>query len=543
MAEEGKEEGKSIGGIDFPELPTTESMPEVQDAFPRTQLQFFVGLIALITLYLTSQSNYLLFHTLAEMFSVVIACGIFMIAWNSRRFMGNSYFLFLGIAYVFIGGLDMFHVMSYKGMGIFSEADTNLPTQLWIAARYLESLSLLAAAIAIGRRLRARFVLLGYASVFSLLLVTLFYSDLFPDCFVDGTGLTPFKKISEYVISLILVGTVFALVRKRDEFDGSVFRLLIASIVITICSELAFTFYIHAYSFSNFVGHFFKIISFYLIYKAIIETGLAKPYDLLFRNLKQNEEEIRKSEKLYRIISESLEEIVKEKVGELQQAESLAAMGRMVSTVAHEVRNPLQNIQMGVDAMKREVQDDTAKMEILDEINYGVDTLNNIIRELLDYSRPAKLHYSKMPIEEIVDGALKRVPHGFENISCQIQLEQCDKEIIVDVVRITEVLVNLIANAVEALPAGGTLMIRSQFHSDDGVESLHLSLTDTGCGMSEEDLERIYEPFFTTKTNGTGLGIPTCRKIIEAHGGKINVTSKIDHGTTVEIILPTKNSS
>jgi signal transduction histidine kinase len=536
------EEGGNIGG-DFSGLPGTESLPEAQAAFPRTHLQLLVGLIALITLYLTSQFNYLLFHTLAEMFSVVIACGIFMIAWNSRRFMGSSYFLFLGIAYIFVGGLDMFHVMTYKGMGIFDEADTNLPTQLWIAARYLESLSLLAAAVVVGRGLRARFVLIGYASVSSLLLIALFYFDLFPDCFVEGAGLTPFKKISEYVISLILVGTVFALVRKRDEFDSNVFRLLIASIAITICSELAFTYYIDAYDFSNFVGHFFKIISFYLIYKAIIETGLAKPYDLLFRNLKQNEEEIRKSEKLYRVLSESLEEMVKEKVAELQQAENLAAMGRMVSTVAHEVRNPLQNIQMGVDAMKREVQDDTVKMEILDEIDYGVDMLNNIVRELLDYSRPAKLHYSQLPVSKIVDQALKGVSPSLESIECQVELEDGDREIAIDAVKSTEVLVNLIANAVDAMPTGGTLMISSRFHNEDGAENLRLSLTDTGCGMSEEILERICEPFFTTKTNGTGLGIPTCRKIVEAHGGKINVTSKIDHGTTVEIILPVKDAS
>ena len=536
------EEGKSGAG-DFLGLSRTDSMPEVQAAFPRTHLQLLVGLIALVTLFLTSQYNYLLFHTLAEMFSVVIACGIFMIAWNSRRFMGSSYFLFLGIAYVFIGGLDTFHVMAYTGMGIFNDTDTNLPTQLWIAARYLESLSLLAAAIVVGRRLRARFVLLGYAAVFSLLLITLFYSDLFPDCFIEGIGLTPFKKVSEYVISLTLAATVFALVRKREEFDGRVFRLLIASIGITICSELAFTFYIHAYGFSNFVGHFFKIVSFYLIYKAIIETGLAKPYDLLFRNLKQNEEAIRKSEGRYRKLSHSLEEMVIEKVNELQQAESLAAMGRMVSTVAHEVRNPLQNIQMGVDAMKREVQDDTDKMEILDEINYGVDTLNNIVRELLDYARPARLHYSQLPVSKIVDQALKGVSKSLESIACQVELEDGDREITVDAVRSTEVLVNLIANAVDAMPTGGTLKIRSQFHNEDGAESLHLSVSDDGCGMSEEDLDRIYEPFFTTKTNGTGLGISTCRKIVGAHGGKIIVASKIDHGTTVEIILPTKNSS
>lgn len=530
------------GGIDFPESSQEKDMSEIRAVVPQTQLQIYAGILLFFALLLTGHYNYLLFHTLAELFSIVIACGIFMIAWNSRRFMDSSFFLFLGIAYIFIGGLDTFHTMAYTGMGIFSATDTNLPTQLWIAARYLQSLSLLAAAVDVGRGLRSRSILLGYALVFFLFLGIVFYTDLFPDCFVEGTGLTPFKKISEYVISLILIVAILTMFRKKAEFDSRVFRLLIGSIVLTICSELAFTFYIHAYGFSNFVGHFFKIIAFYLIYKAIIETGLAKPYSLLFRDLKQSEEAIRKSENRYRALSASLEESVAQKIAELRQAESLAAMGRMVSTVAHEVRNPLQNIQMGVDALRREVDDDKEKMKILAEIDYGVDTLNSIVRELLDYSRPVTLHYSPLPINKIVDQALKGVAQSLESITCQIELEDADREIMVDAVKSTEVLVNLITNAVEAMPTGGTLMINSQFHYDDGAEILRLCVSDSGCGITEEDLPRIYEPFFTTKTNGTGLGIPTCRKIIEAHGGQISIVSKVDHGTTVEIILPVKNS-
>ena len=106
--------------------------------------------------------------------------------------------------------------------------------------------------------------------------------------------MTPFKKISEYVISIILFCAITVLFQKREKFDENVFRLLVASIFLTIASELAFTFYIQAYGFSNMVGHYLKIIAFYLIYKAIIETGLVRPYDLLFRNLKQSEEALRK---------------------------------------------------------------------------------------------------------------------------------------------------------------------------------------------------------------------------------------------------------
>ena len=536
------DEGKSVdSGI--PASAEDQSASTIPNAPPRASAQLFVGLAALIALYLTSRSNYLLSHTLAEMFSVVIATGIFMIAWNSRRLTGGGYFLLLGIAYLFIGAMDMVHAMAYKDMSIFPNADMNLPTQLWIAARYMESLSLFAAALIVGKTVRSRIAFPAYALVFSLLLGAIFYTHLFPDCFIEGAGLTPFKKTSEYSISLILAATIFALLRKRDEFDDGVFKLLIASIILTIFAELAFTFYISAYGFSNFVGHFFKIVSFCLIYNAIIVTGVAKPYDLLFRNLKRNEEAILKSENRYRKLSENLEDTVREKVAELRQAESLAAMGRMVSTVAHEVRNPLHNIRLGVDTMQKKVEGDEDKIEILKEINYGVDTLNDIIKELLDYSRPVMPQYSSLALKDLVNRALKEVAHAMNNVDIRVDLEESEKEVSVDVVKMTEVLVNLMSNAAEAMPGGGNLIIAFRFESDGGPETLRLSLTDTGCGISKESLERIHEPFFTTKTNGTGLGIPTCKKIIEAHGGRIDVTSEIGEGTTVEISLPMKDTA
>ena len=250
------------------------------------------GILILLGLYLLSLYHYLLFHSIAEIFSVIIACGIFMVAWNSRRFLDNNYLLFLGIAYLFIAGLDLVHTLGYKGMAIFKGYDTNLATQLWIAARYMESLSLLIAPLFFGRAMRIRLIFAIYLGVFFLSVGSVF-GNIFPTCFVEGAGLTLFKKISEYIISLILIGAIILLFQKRKEFDEGVFQILIASIAVTIASELAFTFYIHAYGFSNLIGHILKIISFYLIYKAIIETGLVRPYDLLFRNLKKSKENLR----------------------------------------------------------------------------------------------------------------------------------------------------------------------------------------------------------------------------------------------------------
>lgn len=272
----------------------------------KTSLSIVFGLLVLLGLHLTSLHSYLLFHSIAEIFSIVVACGIFMLAWNARHFLENTYLLFLGIAYLFVGGLDLIHTLAYTGMGVFQGYGTNLPTQLWIAARYVESLSLLIAPLLLCRRLKVNVLFLGYGSVTSLLLVSIFYWNIFPECFIEGIGLTPFKKISEYTISLILLASIAILLKKRRDLDLSVLRLLIASIVVTIVSELAFTLYAHAYGLANMIGHYLKIVSFYLIYKAIIETGLARPYTLLFRNLKQSEEALRESEEKYRSMMEGM---------------------------------------------------------------------------------------------------------------------------------------------------------------------------------------------------------------------------------------------
>jgi PAS domain S-box-containing protein len=272
-----------------------------------------VGVLVLIGLFLAQSYSYLLFHSLAEGFSIIIACGIFMLAWNTRRFMISNYLLFSGIAYLFIGGLDLVHTLAYKGMRVFHGYDANLPTQLWIAARYTESISLALAPWFIGRRMNIRLIFGLYLAIFILLLAAIFQGRFFPDCFIEGAGLTPFKITSEYIISFILLAALAFLFLKRQHFDRTVLHLLSLSIVTTVASEIAFTFFVSLYGLSNQIGHYLKIVSFFLIYKAIIQTGLVRPYDLLFRDLKQSRENLQTAH-------DQLEQRVRERTAELVAA-------------------------------------------------------------------------------------------------------------------------------------------------------------------------------------------------------------------------------
>ena len=248
-------------------------------------LEILSGIAALIGLYLISHYNYLLFHILVELFSIVIAVSLFIVAWNLRRTITNHYILFIGIAYLFVAVLDTFHTLSYKGVGVFAIDSADTATQLWMAARFLQGASLLAAPYFLRRKLYSGLVVFLLTIVTALILGSIYFWNLFPACYIEGRGLTPFKIAGEYIISSLLLLALIFLYKNKAHFDTAVLRWIGVSIVATIASELAFTFYIGVYDISNLFGHFFKIIAFYLIYKAVIKMAFIKPYDLLFRDL------------------------------------------------------------------------------------------------------------------------------------------------------------------------------------------------------------------------------------------------------------------
>ncbi len=260
--------------------------------------------ILLAGLFLAKTYSYLLFHAISEGFSIVVACMIFVIAWNARRILDNHYFLLVGISLLSAAALDFVHVLSYRGMGIFPEYGANLPTQLWIAARYVESLSLLAAPFFVQRRLPDRLTLSLYLTATAALLFAVFTPGGFPECFREGSGLTPFKVASEYVICGILLAATALLVRVREAFEPGVYHLVLAAILIKIVQEMAFTLYVDVYGFFNALGHFVKVVSFWLLYLALIHTGLRKPYEVLFRSLKSSEAALRESEEQFRNLAE-----------------------------------------------------------------------------------------------------------------------------------------------------------------------------------------------------------------------------------------------
>jgi PAS domain S-box-containing protein len=284
---------------DPPDIPSPDPYPA--DALPGTEgfnardylVPFAALVFATLFLWLVSLYNFALYHTSAEFITIAISVAIFLLIWNSRRIIDNNYLLFIGVTFIFIAVLDFLHTLVYQGIGIFPDGGGVLSTQLWIAARYMQAVTLLAAPLFIRRNLRLDLIAIVYLAADILIVASIFIFHTFPATYIPGTGLTPFKVVSEYIISLLLIGSVILLYRNRDTFDRHVLNNLVIAIFLTIAAELTFTEYASFTDIFSLLGHVFRLVSYYFFYRAIIVVGQEKPYNLLYRTLNENERKYR----------------------------------------------------------------------------------------------------------------------------------------------------------------------------------------------------------------------------------------------------------
>ena len=211
-------------------------------------------------------------------------------------------------------------------------------------------------------------------------------------------------------------------------------------------------------------------------------------------------------------------------------------MGKAATMVAHDLRNPLQSIATAIYCLEKAIssQKNEKTTKLMLSLKDAVSYSDKIVKELLDYSVRIKLERTQTNPQKIVTQAFSTiiVPSNIE----LLDRTQNQPIVYVDVNRIRRVCVNIISNALDAMPKGGTLTVSSKTVNGN----LELSFSDTGVGMAKENIEKLMTPFFTTKAKGMGLGLAISKRIVEAHHGKIVATSKIGQGTTFTMILPIK---
>lgn len=255
-------------------------------------------------LLIISWHNYLLFHSIAEIISVAVSTAVFLLVWNSRHFARNTSLVVLGLGYLCVGIIDLIHLSAYKGMGVFVESPgADLSIQLGLAGRMLHGFSLLMFSLALGKRWSVRVVVAGYVILTGLLLASILWWQNFPSCFIEGSGLTSFKKSAEYSVCFLLFLSFLFLSSRQKALEITVYRLIAVSIFLTIGVEIFLTLYVNVYGLSNLISHCLKITSFFLIYMALIRSSLTRPYTVLFREMGQIAEELREKEERFRHIS------------------------------------------------------------------------------------------------------------------------------------------------------------------------------------------------------------------------------------------------
>jgi len=259
---------------------------------------------------------------------------------------------------------------------------------------------------------------------------------------------------------------------------------------------------------------------------------------------------LRESQERLRKHSEQLEELVKERTKELQmqqeallRSERLAAIGEAAAMVGHDLRNPLQAmvnmLYLGrkrlesIPPQLRELAEKYGIPELMEGAGDQIEYMNKIVSDLQDYAKEVKPKLVETSISGLIDETLSMTSIP-ENVKISVVVEKGLPKLIVDPALMKRVFTNLVINALEAMPDGGRLKIEASVKGEEALVDFH----DTGVGIAEEDLDKMFQPLFTTRAKGMGLGLVVAKRLVEAHGGDVMVHSKVGEGSTFTVKLP-----
>lgn len=232
------------------------------------------------------------------------------------------------------------------------------------------------------------------------------------------------------------------------------------------------------------------------------------------------------------------EEHLRQMQEQLARNEKIAALGRMAAQVAHEVKNPLAGLRLYTLHLKSKVDGKLAdnEMALVDKIIEGINQLSDTAEQVLGFARTITLTRRSVDLNRIIKDSLELLEPQLNenNIKVNLNLAEPSAVAMLDEVSMRSTLINLMLNSIQAMGEGGELIVSTRASE----ETVRLSIADTGCGMTEDQMKNIFEPFYTTKSQGLGLGMSFASKIIEMHGGEVSVESHVNRGTSISILLP-----
>ena len=487
-------------------------------------------------------------HTLFEVFCGLIAVIVGLILSWEYLVSGKRNVLFLVYALFSMGIFDFFHAFSDYCHNLFVWFHSS--GAFWGAFLMFASTFFINDEIA-GNRSRIwkrRFhVALGIGLVLLYAVLSIKFYYVIPDVLrVKLSHHTPITlakgHFSDFIyifnfsacIFFLFSGLIF--IKGFLKSNDVIYLIFGLTALLLFESEISFT-VSRLWDFMWWYWHFIKVV----VYSGLL-LGLAYGFTRSFYNLDKSKTAL--SALLKEIEQKNIEimtayDRLKETQRYLSESEKLASIGRIAASMAHEIRNPLGAITNSLEALKTYGPTDADDSELFEILDKEIDRLNKLVEDFLTYSRPSRLNVEKTDIRQLIAETLKifKMSEKTQGITIRevspshIPLLQLDND------KIKQVLLNIFFNALQAMPPGkGTLSVQTTYKETES--EVEVNIADTGSGMSDDVLPRVFEPFFSTKDAGMGLGLNIAHKIIREHGGYISIFSKVNYGTQVQLNLP-----
>jgi two-component system NtrC family sensor kinase len=269
---------------------------------------------------------------------------------------------------------------------------------------------------------------------------------------------------------------------------------------------------------------------------------LISSFNKMLQNIQVTHEDnvklLEQTKRFNEVLEEKIEEAtkdIKEMQNELIKTERLATIGEVAAKIAHEIKNPLSGISIALELMKNKTPDDDQRQKV-SEILSEVARLDRIIKDMLQIAKPPELYLRTTSPNEIVEKAIALVSTKADERRIKIDKDlSCGDSFCLDPEKIEQVLLNLLLNGIDSIDGtGGNITVQTEILKNE----LHIKVSDSGCGIREVEIEKLFQPFYSTKRNGTGLGLAISKRIIESHRGRIIVKSEIGKGSVFTLVIP-----
>lgn len=300
----------------------------------------------------------------------------------------------------------------------------------------------------------------------------------------------------------------------------------LGGIAAALCSGLCFIFipYITGLQ-DDFLAEYAEVVIFFLVAGV---TGV-----LSGRERSQRHDLIRMTKRLGAVNQE-----LQMSLEQLKRADRLSAVGQLSAGLAHEIRNPIASIEGAIDVLERNAEDAERREEFLDIIKKECRRIDRLLSDLLDFGRPREPQLQTVAVAEIIDSVVTLANSIAERQNVRLVTSvPSNPTVHVDPAQIQQVILNLTLNAIQAMPEGGSVTLSSWAEES----TVNVDVRDEGVGIAEEDFDKVFDPFYTTKERGVGLGLSVAHQIVKAHGGTIKLFRNPSAGMTFRVVLPVQH--